>query len=293
MDFTLDQLRALDAIERTGSFAGAAAELHRVPSAVSYLIKELEKTLGVDAFDRSGRKAILTPSGRKILAASRDVLAQARALERAVAELKDGWEPELHVVADGALPITGITRCIRRFADPDVPTLLRVDVEYQEGVIDRFKTAEADLALCLGFDGDGDEKGFDCIPLPDLDLVLVTARTHPLADGPLTDARRAQHAEIVVRDSSFRFRKQTKPSFMGSRNAVFLSDFHAKRVALLEGAGYGWIPAHLVDADLEWERLVLLDVEPNRWTYHPQAITLEGRTLGRAGRLFLETLREG
>ena len=293
MDFTLDQLRALDAIDRTGSFAAAGAELHRVPSAISYLIKELEAVLGIEAFDRSGRKAKLTRSGRKVLAASREVLDRAKALERDAAELRDGWEPDLYVVADGALPMAGITRCIRRFADPGVSTLLRVDVEYQEGVIDRFRSADADLALVLGFAGDGDEAGFDCTPLPDLELLLVAAQSHPLADGPLTDERRAAFAEIVVRDSSPRFARETKPSFMGSRNAVFLSDFHSKRVALLDGAGYGWVPAHLVQLDLDWGRLALLDAEPNRWTYHPQAVTGEGRRLGRGGRLFLETLTAG
>lgn len=82
MNFTLDQLMALDAIARTGSFAAAASELHKVPSAVSYSIQGLESALGVDVFDRSRRKAVLTPAGQRLLDASREVLDQARMLER-------------------------------------------------------------------------------------------------------------------------------------------------------------------------------------------------------------------
>lgn len=46
MDFTLDQLLALDAIARTGTFAGAADELHKAPSAISYLVQGLESASG-------------------------------------------------------------------------------------------------------------------------------------------------------------------------------------------------------------------------------------------------------
>lgn len=290
MNFTLDQLLALEAIARTGSFAAAAAELHKVPSAVSYLISGLEASLGVEAFDRSRRKAVLTKAGQRLLDASKEVIEQARALDRVASELRDGWEPELHVVVDGALPMAPLTRCLRRFADPEVPTRLRLDVEYQEGVIDSFERGPADLALCIGFDGDGDEDGYDCIPLPEIELLLVAAPEHPLVTGVVTEETRANHAELVVRDSSPRFAERLKASFLGSRNVVYLSDFHSKRIALLDSAGYGWIPSHFIETDLKKGRLKLLDAEPNRWAYYPQAITHAGYRLGRAGQLFLEVL---
>ena len=290
MNFTLDQLLTLESIVRTGSFAKAAKELHRVPSAVSYLVRGLESSMGVDIFDRSRRKAELTPAGRQLLQAARDVLAKAQTLERVAAELKGGWEPDLHVVVDGALPMSQISKCLRRFADPKVPTCLRIDVEYQEGVIDVFEDSSADIALVLGFAGDGDDDGYDCRPLGELELVLVASPEHPLAGVPATVEARSVHAELVVRDSSPRFEKQAKPSFIGSRNVAYLSDFHSKRVALLDAAGYGWIPEHFVREDLKAGRLELLDSEPNCWSYYPQVITQEGAVLGRGGELFLETL---
>ncbi len=161
MNFTLDQLLALDAIARTGSFSAAAAELHKVPSAVSYSIQSLESALGNEVFNRSRRKAVLTDAGHRILTLSRDVISAARQLERVASELQDGWEPELHVIVDGALPMDAVLTCIRRFSDPDIPTHLRLEVEFQEGVIDRFEDAESDLALVLGFDGDGDADGYE------------------------------------------------------------------------------------------------------------------------------------
>ena len=293
MSFTLEQLRALDSVVREGSFAKAAKALHRVPSALTYLIQGLEDQLEVRLFVREGRRSVLTEAGEKILRHAREVLSRADELNGAAQELRDGWEAELIVVIDGALPQGDLTRCLRRFARPEVPTRLRVDVEYQEGVIDRFHSSAAHIGLCLGFRGDGDERGYRCHPLEPLELVLVASKDHPLSRGAVTPERRGPHAELITRDSSPRFNKEFKPSFEGSKTTVFLSDFYSKRAALLAGAGYGWIPRHFIEEDLAEKALVVLDSEPNRWSYEPQAILQEGRPLGRGARLFLETLFEG
>jgi DNA-binding transcriptional LysR family regulator len=213
-------------------------------------------------------------------------------LDRIASELRDGWESELHVVVDGALPMAPITQCVRRFADPAIPTGLRVDVEYQEGVIDRLNSGPADIALDLGFDREEDKEGYHCIPLAPLELLLVASPEHPLAQTVFNAENRSAHAELVVRDSSPRFSIQSKGSFMGSRNVVYLSDFYSKRVALLHAAGYGWIPRHFIDEDLSSGRLQLLNAATNRWSYQPQIITPIDRRLGRGGQLFLATLKE-
>ena len=45
---TLEALRVMDAIDRRGSFAAAADELGRVPSALSYTMQKLEEELDVE-----------------------------------------------------------------------------------------------------------------------------------------------------------------------------------------------------------------------------------------------------
>src|SRR4030066_57945 len=77
MRLTLDALGVLDAIERHGSFAAAAEELHRVPSAITYAVQKLEEDLGVAIFDRSGHRAQLTEAGSELLREGRRLLAAA------------------------------------------------------------------------------------------------------------------------------------------------------------------------------------------------------------------------
>lgn len=59
-------LEALEAVARTGGFAAAARDLGVTTSAVSHRVRGLEAELDVMLFDRSERRARLTPEGRRL-----------------------------------------------------------------------------------------------------------------------------------------------------------------------------------------------------------------------------------
>ena len=284
--YTLDQLVVLDAIARSGSFAAAARELHRVPSAISYTVQALEGALGVALFDRQGHRASLTAAGRHLLEEARDLLARARQLDQAATLLGEGWEPELQVVVDGAWPMGPLVKALQEFGARAIPTQIRIDVEDQDGVIDRFHADHADMMIALGLEDGGRLKGQ---ALPALDMVLVASAAHPLAamrglDRDLLSA----HVDLVVKDSSPAFARTPRKTFLGTRHVIRFSDFHAKLAALRAGVGFGWIPQHLVARDLEQGELVLLDLpDGNRWSYQPQLITRRDELPGKAATLFM------
>ncbi|MEQ9332241.1 LysR substrate-binding domain-containing protein [Thalassobaculum sp.] len=60
----LNGVRAFEAAARAGSFAGAAAELHVSPAAVSRMVRLLEDRLGVALFERGANRLGLTAAGR-------------------------------------------------------------------------------------------------------------------------------------------------------------------------------------------------------------------------------------
>ncbi|MCC6774900.1 MAG: LysR family transcriptional regulator [Gemmatimonadaceae bacterium] len=99
---TLDALMVLEAIEQSGSFAAAAGRLHRVPSAVSYTVRTLERRLGVRLFERSGAGTTFTAAGRQLVAEGREIL---RLTGRAAQRVRHGETAAAAraVVAVGAL----------------------------------------------------------------------------------------------------------------------------------------------------------------------------------------------
>lgn len=71
-------LEVVDAVARNGSFSGAAQELHRVPSAISYTVRQLEGWLAVPLFERRHRDVELTPAGAWFLKEGRSVIKKCR-----------------------------------------------------------------------------------------------------------------------------------------------------------------------------------------------------------------------
>lgn len=89
---TLESIRVLDAIDRRGSFAAAADELGKVPSALSYTVQKLEDELDAMLFDRSGHRTKFTPAGRMLLERGRVLLEAAEHLVGETRALARGWE---------------------------------------------------------------------------------------------------------------------------------------------------------------------------------------------------------
>lgn len=85
-------LEVVDAVARNGSFSAAAQELHRVPSAVSYTVRQLEEWLAVPLFERRHRDVELTPAGAWFLKEGRSVIKKCRSRDNNASKLPMGGE---------------------------------------------------------------------------------------------------------------------------------------------------------------------------------------------------------
>lgn len=71
----LKYLNTFRTIIENGSFAKAAAQLNYTQSAITFQIMQLEKELGVQLFEKAGRKMIPTQAGRQLIPYVNDVFA--------------------------------------------------------------------------------------------------------------------------------------------------------------------------------------------------------------------------
>ncbi len=86
----LRQLVTFVAVAEEGSFTRAAERLHVVQSAVSAGIRNLERELGVELFDRSTHRVALTDAGRALLPEARATLSAAQVALDAVDAVRGG-----------------------------------------------------------------------------------------------------------------------------------------------------------------------------------------------------------
>jgi DNA-binding transcriptional LysR family regulator len=204
---SLDSLRLVDAVARRGSFAGAAEEMGRAPSAVTYAARRLEDQLDVLLFDRRGYRARLTPAGEELLHQGRQLLAAAEDLRRRVQRVARGWERELRIAVDSVLPFARLLPLLGEFCG-QAPTQLRLSHEVLGGTWDALASGRADLVI--GATAGGPQAatgaGYRTRKLGEVRFVFAVAPAHPLAaaDRPLSTAQMRAHRQIVVGDTSQR-----------------------------------------------------------------------------------------
>ena len=130
---TPEALETLERVARTGSFAGAAREMGKVPSALTYSMRALEDALDVLLFDRSSRQARLTPAGEELLREGRRLLRDLDALANRVKRVATGWESAFTVAVDGIIAMPALLSLTEAFYALRPPTRLTLREEILSG----------------------------------------------------------------------------------------------------------------------------------------------------------------
>ena len=266
VSITLEQARALDALERAGTFASAAESLRRGHSSVLYLIRTLEEGLGFPLLDRTQYRTQLTPHGRRVLESCRALLAAESDLAATVQELRAGWEPKVSVVFDGIVPVEPLLRAVGRLVADHAPTRIDVRAEFLGGVEDAFERTQADLMIAV-LPPRG--SGLTSVALPPLHASLVAHAKHPLSRGRQDERSLDAHLLLTVRGSDPRLHLST--AGIEAHSTVHLNDFASKREAILAGIGYGWLPDGLIASELSRKTLRRIKwTRPSRHIFHPR-----------------------
>lgn len=265
MRLTLDALHVLDTIDRRGSFAAAAEELHRVPSAITYTVQKLEEDLGARLFDRSKHRAVLTEAGRELLREGRHMLRAANALESRVTRVATGWEAELRIAYDDILVLDPILNVVSRFyREQACGTRIRLQAEVLGGCWDALVSDRADFVI--GAPGDGPPGGgYSTRPLGHVDFVFAVAPRHPLAavPDPLSGDDILQHRSISVADTSRNLPARTS-GILSGQDVLTVPTLQAKLQAQLMGLGVGYLPRRLAQSHLETGRLVVKQTQEGK-----------------------------
>ena len=260
---TLDALRTLDAIARRHSFAAAAEELYRVPSAVSYTISKLEEDLGVALFDRSRRKAELTAIGRLVLEQGRQILTATEELTALARQAADGWEVELRICIDSVLRCDAVYELIEDFQRIQPKTEIRLSEEVLGGSWDALNDDRCDLVI--GAEGAPPAQGFGLHSLGKVTFEFAVAAGHPLTELPMPLPASAiqDYPTVIVADSS-RHLSVRSSGLLDGRSRLIVPSIEHKIEAQCKGLGVGFLPRHRIKRELEEGDLVLLSLDVPR-----------------------------
>lgn len=170
MDVNFRQLRAFISIAETSSFTRTSEQLHLSQPALSYSIRKLEDSIGLQLLARNTRTVELTPAGEHFLAQARGMLQD---MENAVRDARETLNLSRGTIRLAALPtaaasfLPGIIAAFMK-DHPGVQVSLRdgrageVKAWVQSGEVDAGITSRPDDLSGLSFD-----------PLMDDNLVLL------------------------------------------------------------------------------------------------------------------------
>lgn len=261
---SLEALEVIDAIARKGSFAAAAESLYRVPSAITYTVRNLERDLGVSLFNRSGHRAALTEAGEELLREGRHLLRAASELELRVKRVATGIETELSIALSDLLRIERIYPLLEDFYSQGFGTRIRLLREVFGGSWDALISGRADISI--GAPGEGPPGGgYSAKSLGNLEFHFAVSPHHPLAKlpDPLQNEDIRQYRSVSAADSSRNLPPRTS-GILSGQDVLTVPDMQSKLSAQVAGLGVGYLPKRLAEEYARQGSLIIKAVAESR-----------------------------
>jgi len=190
---TLRQLEVFAAIARGGSTRAAADEISRSQSAASNALGELESVLGVQLFDRVGKKLVINENGRALLPRAAALLEQAMETETlfTVAHAAPLRLASSYTIGEYLLP-----ELIASWKHQHPRSHVLLDVVNTHDVFERVVTFRSDIGF---IEGPHSHPELTVCKWRTDEIVVVAAAGHPLA-ARRVGARQLNQATWVLRE---------------------------------------------------------------------------------------------
>ncbi|GHH61429.1 LysR family transcriptional regulator [Kitasatospora indigofera] len=174
----LRQLEYLVTVAEERNFTRAAEKLHVAQPGVSAQIRRLERELGQQLLDRSGRSVRPTEVGAAVLPYARAALAAVRGVRLAVDELTGLLRGHVSVgtVTSHNVDLPGL---LADFHDEHPAVEITLSEATSDRLLDDLRTGRLDAAIVSV--GSGDPEGLGVLVLEDQPIVAAVGHDHELA----------------------------------------------------------------------------------------------------------------
>ncbi|WP_299002209.1 DNA-binding transcriptional activator PunR [uncultured Shewanella sp.] len=237
-------LQLIDMVARVGSFTAAANKLHKVPSAVSYAVKQVEEELGVILFERHHRSVSLTPAGEYFVKHARSLLTNMEEMRSDTKRIANGWQPTLSIAFDNIVRADKISTLIADFYRTFKNVELIIRIEVFNGVWESIATKRSDIAIgattAIPVGGE-----FHFKDMGEIEWAFLVSNHHPLAPitRPLQDDEMRPYPSICLEDTSREIPKRMTWLLENQRRLV-VPDWIRAINCFREGLGIGYMPMH-------------------------------------------------
>jgi LysR family transcriptional regulator, carnitine catabolism transcriptional activator len=245
----LRQLAYVVAIVDEGTFTAAARACYVAQPSLSQAVKAVENELGIQLFERVGRRALPTAAGEAFVAAARDVLRDVERVRAAVSDVAAALSGRLDLVALPTLALDPVAPLIGAFrrAHPGVSVRL-VQPEDVAALGDIVREGRCEVGLTelpLG------QPGLVALPLGDQELLAVCPPGTVLPDRPWLKIDELAELSLVTSPHGTSTRRLLDQAFVSvgvePTIAVETDQREAIVALVLAGAGATVLPRAVAD----------------------------------------------
>ena len=289
---TLEALLVLDAIDNRGSFASAAEQLNKVPSALSYVVQKLEEQLSITLFVRQGRRSVLTPAGRHLLDEGRKVLGAVSKITEQTQTISHGWEPKIRIAYDSIFEVQKLFLPLTQFLLEHPNIEIDLGEEVMSGSWEALKEDHIDLLIGAPAPVPN-QQGIRAKKIAHFNHVFVVPKNHELAwaTQPIKKIDIQNYRTIIVHDSAKKDIPRSSNIIEKSQH-FFVSSIEDKIKAIDAGIGIGYLPKQRIQSLINNGNLIEIKVEePPQTTdlYIAWKIVNKGKGLQRLREIILES----
>ncbi len=289
----LRQLATFRMIAHTLSFSRAAVALNYVQSSVTAQIQALEEELGVQLFDRLGKRVALTDAGKRLLGYAEKLLELS---EEARSAVRAQEEPSGTVIfsAPESLCTYHLPIVLRSFRDrfPRARLILR---PYPCEKVRRCVT-DGDVDFAFTVDEPIRSTALVAEPLIRERLVLLAAPDHPLACLPIVRSADLQDERFLLTEQTCTYRHMFERALheagIDAITDLEFTNVEAIKQCTMAGMGIASLPAFTVATELQDGRLVALTWEGHEFEVVVQLLWHKEKWLSPAMQAFIDIVRE-
>lgn len=195
---TLKQLEGFFWTAELGGLEQAAQRLNTTQSAISKRLQELETALGMMMFDRSKRRAVITPEGEQVLAIARNMLN----MRNQILDLRTASAPTVRTIRLGVTELTAMTwlpTLVQKIRARYPKVTVEPAVDSSVHLVEQLEAGGLDMVVAPD---SFREQHFEIVPLDAVEYAWMCSPTYldGVSDLRLADLER--HTLIVQRYAS-------------------------------------------------------------------------------------------
>ncbi len=259
----LHHLRVFKTVAEHEHITRASEELILSQPAVTKIIQNLERDMGLELIERHGRRIVLTYAGRVLLGYARRMFALEHEMEEAMAVMRDVEVGEINLAANRTTGVYVLPPIVSRYRTLYPKVMLNITILNSHEIIEQTVNWTLDFGLVEG-DPETLPEELQVKVFAQDELVLVVSQEHPWSKLDEISPKALREGQLLLREQGSGIREVIMQTLALSGVQVqplfTLPDNEAIKQMVINGVGAAIVSALTVKRELASGELVRVPI---------------------------------